>query len=219
MKKYHTIIFDYDGTLHESLAIYQKAFLKAYDYLVSQNLQPKRNWTEGEIGAFLGQNPKEMWASFEPKLSDETIAYVSNLIGEEMKAAINRNEAKLYPYTIEVLETLKQRGYRLVYLSNSKTYYMEAHRKAFNLDLYFDTMICSEMYNYIPKKHILERVKSAFQGPLLMVGDRIHDMETGYHNKMDTVACHYGYGTQLELEDATYHIYDIQEILSLLSIY
>ena len=28
------IIFDYDGTLHETLYIYKPAFLKAYDWLV-----------------------------------------------------------------------------------------------------------------------------------------------------------------------------------------
>lgn len=216
MKKYHTIIFDYDGTLHESLAIYQKAFLKAYDYLVEENLQPKRDWTAQEIGAFLGQNPKEMWGSFKPSLSDEVIQYVSSLIGEEMKAAILRGEAKLYDNTLYVLETLKKEGYHLVYLSNSKTYYMEAHRNAFELDQYFDSMICSEMYNYIPKKHILERVKQAFEAPMLMVGDRIHDMETGYHNRIDTVACTYGYGTEAELKDATYHISDIKELLNIL---
>ena len=217
MKKYKTIVFDYDGTLHESLAIYQKAFLKAYDYLVNQNLQPKKTWTEQEIGAFLGQNPKEMWASFKPSLSDEVIQYVSNLIGEDMKASIIRGEAKLYDNTLFVLETLKKEGYHLVYLSNSKTYYMEAHKYAFQLEQYFDSMICSEMYHYIPKKHILERVKQAFEAPMLMVGDRIHDMETGYHNGIDTVACTYGYGTESELKDATYHIHDIKELLDILS--
>ena len=29
------IIFDYDGTLHNSIKIYKPAFLKAYDYLIS----------------------------------------------------------------------------------------------------------------------------------------------------------------------------------------
>lgn len=216
MKKYKTIIFDYDGTLHESLAIYQKAFIKAYDYLVKENLQPDRIWTSAEIGAFLGQNPKEMWASFRPTLTEETITYVSNLIGEEMRHAIGRGEAKLYDNTIFVLETLKKQGYHLVYLSNSKTYYMEAHSKAFELDKYFDSMICSEMYHYIPKKHILERIKPAFEAPMLMVGDRIHDMESGYHNHIDTVACDYGYGTKEELKDATYHISDIKDLLNLL---
>ncbi|MCD8506009.1 MAG: hypothetical protein LRY37_02510 [Alkalibacterium thalassium] len=32
-----TIIFDYDGTLHDSSKIYIPAFKRAYDYLVKNN--------------------------------------------------------------------------------------------------------------------------------------------------------------------------------------
>src|SRR5690606_29459845 len=109
------------------------AFLKAYDYLVSENLQPKRNWTKVEVSKFLGQNPKEMWASFIPKLSDDVITKVSSMVGKYMEEAIFNQEAKLYEGTIEVLEYLKNKGYKLIYLSNSKIYYLEAHKKAFNL--------------------------------------------------------------------------------------
>src|SRR5690606_12905025 len=104
MMKYKTIVFDYDGTLHESMYIYYNAFLKAYDYLVSENLQPKRNWTKVEVSKFLGQNPKEMWASFIPKLSDDVITKVSSMVGKYMEEAIFNQEAKLYEGTIEVLE-------------------------------------------------------------------------------------------------------------------
>ena len=36
------VIFDYDGTLHESIRIYAPAFHKAYEYLVEKGHAPQR---------------------------------------------------------------------------------------------------------------------------------------------------------------------------------
>jgi phosphoglycolate phosphatase len=56
-----TIIFDWDGTLHESIHIYKPAFLKAYKYLVENGFVSEYKWKDNEISAFLGMNPKQMW--------------------------------------------------------------------------------------------------------------------------------------------------------------
>ena len=41
------IIFDYDGTLHNSIKIYKPAFMTAYDYLVDLYMK----FLKGEISA------------------------------------------------------------------------------------------------------------------------------------------------------------------------
>lgn len=216
MNNIKTIFFDYDGTLHDSMKIYMPAFIKAYEYLVLNKLAPKKTWTTSDIKVFLGQNPKEMWESFRPKLDLETIKTVSRIISNSMEEDINSNKAVLYEGSIQVLQYLKSKGYKMVYLSNSKNYYMEAHQKSFNLGKYFDKLICSEMYGFIPKKQILELIKNEFPGEMVMIGDRIHDMESGYHNKIHTIACDYGYGSQEELKDAELHIQDIRDLLHIL---
>ena len=83
---YKTICLDYDGTIHDSIQIYYKAFLKAYDYLVEHGYQPKKNWSKDEVKRFLGQNPPEMWASFKPALPEAVISVVSIMIGEAMRS-------------------------------------------------------------------------------------------------------------------------------------
>ena len=216
MHNIKTIFFDYDGTLHDSMKIYMPAFLKAYDYLVEHKYATKRTWTTSDIKVFLGQNPKEMWESFTPKLDSEIIKIVSQIISKSMEEDIYSNKAVLYDGSIQVLEYLKSKGYKLVYLSNSKNYYLDAHQKSFNLSQYFDKMICSEMYGFIPKKLILEQIKSEFSGEMVMIGDRIHDMESGYHNNIHTIACDYGYGSPEELKDAEFHIQDIRDLLHLI---
>ncbi len=55
-----------------------------------------------------------------------------------------------------------------------------------------------------------------FPGEMVMIGDRIHDMESGYHNMIHTIACDYGYGSTNELKDAELHIQDIRDLLHIL---
>ncbi|HOI46926.1 MAG TPA: HAD family hydrolase [Bacilli bacterium] len=208
-----TIVFDWDGTLHESMHIYKPAFIKAYDYLVKHKIAQKKVWENSEIEAFLGKNPKEMWESFTPKLSSNTIEKVSTIISKHMLTLIKKRKAKLYDGALDVLRELKRNGFVLVYLSNSKTYYMEAMREAFHLDEFFDFMQCSEMYDYIPKPEILKKIKSVLPQKILMVGDRYLDIDTGVENGAHTIGCLYGYGTMEELNRADNHIKSILELI------
>lgn len=208
-----TIVFDWDGTLHESMLIYKPAFLKAYEYMVKHKIAKKKIWVDAEIEAFLGKNPKEMWESFTPKLSSSTIEKVSSIISEHMLSLIKKKKARLYDGALDVLKELKQNGFVLVYLSNSKTYYMEAMREAFQLDDYFDFMQCSEMYDYIPKPEILRKIKSVLPQKILMVGDRYLDIDTGVENDAYTIGCLYGYGSIEELNHADKHIKSILELI------
>ncbi|MDO9628933.1 MAG: HAD family hydrolase [Acholeplasmataceae bacterium] len=211
-----TVVFDWDGTLHDSMKIYKKAFLKAYQYLVDNKHAPSKTWKDEEIQLFLGKNPKEMWESFSPELSKDVIDTVSPIISKSMEESIKNNEAVLYPGAIELLKYLKAKGYRLIYLSNSKLYYMNAMEEAFNLCDYFDIMLCSEMYQYISKKYILERVIDSVPKDVLMVGDRDIDIETGKYNKTFTIGCSYGYGAPNELNNADLIISDISELKEIL---
>lgn len=207
-----TIVFDWDGTLHDSMKIYKKAFLEAYQYLVEEKHAPSKVWKDEDIQVFLGKNPKEMWESFEPKLSKEVIESASGIISKSMEKSITNHEAVLYHYALDTLEYLKNKGYKLIYLSNSKTYYMNAMDNAFNLCKYFDMMLCSEMYNFISKKYILERVIKSLPKEIVMIGDRDLDIETGKYNQTLTIGCSYGYGTSNELENADLIINDIQKL-------
>ena len=210
-----TIIFDWDGTIHESMAIYYDAFNEAYNYLVSKGFAEKREFSEYEVSQFLGVNPKDMWTSVLPLLTDSIFTEASQMVSNAMTKAIEANKARLYPHAIETLEYLKNKGYTLVYLSNSKNYYMEKMRRAFNLDRYFDYYYVSEMFNYIPKKNILEAVKHQLNAPMVMIGDRYLDIETGIYNHIKTIGCRYGYGSMEELKEADLIISNLKELTRL----
>ncbi len=210
-----TIIFDWDGTLHESMIIYKDAFQKAYDQLALKKIAPNRRFTDQEISVFLGVNPKDMWQRLIPHLSEDIFKEASQMVSDQMGIAISEGKARLYPNVIEVLTYLKNKGYQLIYLSNSKNYYMEAMKKTFELEKYFDMFVVAEMYDYIPKKNILQKIKSTLLEPMVMIGDRDIDIETGIFNKIKTIGCNYGYGSLDEFKNADRIINDIRDLMNI----
>ena len=210
-----TIFLDYDGTLHDSLKIYARAFKKAYAYLEKEGLAEEREWTDKEISYWLGYNAKDMWKNFKPDLGPELRQYCSNMIGSEMKRLIEEGEPVLYDGALDTLAYLKNKGYQMVFISNCNYYYMDNHRKLFRLDRYFKDFICSEDYGFRPKHEIINSVKSRYDEKMVIIGDRKQDMEAGSQNGIYTIGCKYGYARKDELKEADILIDRISDLLNL----
>ena len=211
-----TIIFDYDGTLHNSLHIYAPAFQKAYNYLVSREFGESKIWDKEELSHWLGFSAREMWNKFMPMLPQDEKDKCSRIIGNSMLSDIEQKKCRLHAGSTEMLNYLKGKDYHLVFLSNCKHDYMNAHRDLFNLEEYFDAFYCSEDFGFIPKYQIFDRIKTNFPGSYTVIGDRTQDFEIATKNGFPSIGCNYGYGSEEELSEATFRIDDISEIKLLL---
>lgn len=207
-----TIFFDYDGTLHNSLTLYASGFRKAYRYLVKEGYAVPREWSDKEISYWLGFNPKDMWAEFMPELNQSIREKCSEIIGQEMKKQIEEAKPLLYDGALETLCYLKDKGYHLIFISNCKTYYKESHNKLFKLDQYFERLVCSDEYDFIPKYEILKKIKDQYPNEQMIIGDRKQDIEAGQKNGIYTIGCTYGFALKGELNSADLLIGDIREI-------
>ena len=105
------LIFDYDGTLHESLYIYAPAFRLGYAQLVKKGLAPARDFSDTEISRWLGYSSKDMWESFMPELPQSEKDSCSKRIGDEMVRLTLAGKARLYPGTETTLRQLKAAGH------------------------------------------------------------------------------------------------------------
>ena len=207
-----TIFFDYDGTLHNSIKIYAPAFRKAYDYLIKSGFAESREWTEIEISYWLGFNPQDMWEKFMPTLDESIRSKCSKIIGDEMKSLIEQGKPVLYKGVLEILEYLKNKGYRLVFISNCKIYYLDGHKRLFGLDRYFEELASSEEYGFVPKHEILGMLKHKYPAEMIIIGDRKQDIEAGKKNDIYTIGCSYGFSFKGELDEADLLIDNIQEL-------
>ena len=129
-----TIIFDYDGTIHNTLGIYEPAFREAYQWLAEQNVVEEQKIETAQIAGWLGLNSKEMWDTFLPELDQRYKDQASAIVGDSMVRQIRKHRAVWYPGAEEMLTALKNRGYHLVILSNCKVAYRKAHWEEFRME-------------------------------------------------------------------------------------
>ena len=172
-----TIIFDYDGTIHHTLGIYEPAFRETYQWLTEQKVTEEREIGSVEIAGWLGLNSKEMWNTFLPELDQSYKEQASRMVGDLMVRQIRKHKAVWYPGAEEMLTALKNRGYHLVILSNCKASYREAHWKEFGMERWFDRFYDCESYGFRPKTEIVQEIIREYAGPYLVVGDRRQDLE------------------------------------------
>lgn len=208
------LIFDYDGTLHESLCIYAPAFRLGYCHLVKKGLASHKEFSDAEISRWLGFSAKDMWENFMPELPQPERDLCSGIIGDEMVRLTLAGKAKLYPGAKTVLRQLSAAGHNLIFLSNCKHSYMQAHRNYFELDQYFSEFYCTEDFNYVPKWRIAGLILAKVSGKCIVIGDRWQDIETALRHQLFSVGCTYGYCGTDELNDATIQVSSVEGILN-----
>ncbi|WMJ88522.1 HAD family hydrolase [Anaerocolumna sp. MB42-C2] len=206
-------LFDYDGTLHNSIKIYAPAFRTAYTYLIENGFADSKEFTDQEISYWLGFTADDMWKIFLPNLPEEEKKKCSAMIGKEMIRLVNNGMAELYPQAENILQKLKDLGYNLIFLSNCKRAYMEANIRQFRLDRFFSAFYCSEDFGFIPKHEIFITIKENCSGDYIVIGDRFQDMEISEMHNLQSIGCFYGYGSSNELQHATYRINNLSDIL------
>ena len=206
------LIFDYDGTLHESIHIYAPAFRKAQKYLIDKKLIEHCVYKDDQISSWLGFTAKEMWDNFAPHLTQVEKSICSKIIGDEMLHLISQGKAQLYPNVKETIRHLKEQGHTLIFLSNCKIDYMNMHKEYFHLGNYFADFYCSEQYDFIPKHAIFTTIKSRYNGDFVIIGDRFQDMEIAHKHNLKSIGCSYGYGNTDELKTATHIVFDIKQL-------
>lgn len=110
------LLFDYDGTLHDSLKIYLPAVQAALDRLAALGYARPCCLTARQAREWIGLPPLEMWERFMPGLDEEEKQISSLLVGQRMLQLTQTGRARLYKGTPEVLSELKDQGMRLLLL-------------------------------------------------------------------------------------------------------
>ena len=195
------IIFDFDGTIHKSDEIYEKAFydtLKKYK-INKPNLDPK---------SYLGYPPRKIWDDFLDDSYDKEklIKITGDLMIENMK-----DFGSLYEKTAKVLNFLKEK-HELIILSSCTKKYIENARKIYDLDLYFSKYLVGEDYNYKSKAEIIKINKI---NNFIIVGDRLSDIKAGFLNNNISIFAKYGYGKESEGDLSNYKIEKISDLLKI----
>lgn len=195
------IIFDFDGTIHKSDEIYEKAFyqtLKKYK-IKKPNLSPK---------SYLGYPPRKIWDDFldDSYNKEKLIGTTGNFMIENMKEF-----GSLYYDTEKVLNILKKK-HKLIILSSCTRKYINSAREIYNLDSYFEKYLVGEDYSYKSKSEIIKIEKI---DKFVIIGDRLSDVKAGFLNNNISIFAKYGYGEEKEGELADIKIDKISDLLNI----
>lgn len=198
-----TIIFDFDGTLHDSMFIYRIALERGYGELVARGLAPERAFTDEFIMGNIGLTCQEAWSRMCPDLPWSVTADAADRVGQVMDELIDSGRARLFDGVPEMLQQVVDDGHTPVFLSNCRNAYRDAVRRAFGFDRWFDHYYTAEQFDSAPKEVIFETIRQEVPGPYLVVGDRDKDIALAEAHGLPCIGCTYGYALPGELDSAT----------------
>ena len=138
--------------------------------------------------------------------ADDTLAEQALMAYRERFAVTGLYENHVFEDVAETLAELKRRGYRLFLATAKPTVYAKQILEYFNLAQYFTEIYGSELNGDRTNKGELIQYILEQQGiqadQCIMVGDREHDIFGARHNGIESIAVKYGYGSEIELQQA-----------------
>lgn len=215
LKNVKSIIFDFDGTLHNTIKIYYPAFSSGVEFLRNHGFAKDFELNEKNVSKFLGEKPNFAYDLIAKGADEKLKREVMSLVGKNMDENIKNGIGELYEGTIKVLEDLSE-DYDLYILSNCRESYLDTALDVYGIKKYFKKYFAAETYAFIQKDEIIKKERNNIKEEIIFVGDRHHDMEAARKNNIMSIFCTYGFGSYEEGKDANYKISSIGEILKLL---
>ncbi|MGM0439135.1 MAG: HAD-IA family hydrolase [Patescibacteria group bacterium] len=200
------IIFDFDGTLVDSLPLIYKSL---QSILADNN---KINFTEkefedlkkkGVIGAL-----KELGVPF----------YKFPFIYFKVQAEMGRRieEVDCFDGCKELLKSLKEEGYKLGIISNNKKRTIKTFLKNNNLD--FFNFIDGNLFMSRKTRRLKKVLKNKNKNEVIYVGDQIDDVKAAHQAGIDSIAVSWGFDKKEELrkEAPTFLVDKVSELNNIL---
>lgn len=210
------ILFDLDGTLTDS----GMGIIKCVQYALNYLGKPEGN--PENLRCFVGPPLHEQFMKYGGFTSEEADTAVEQY--RERYSTIGIYENEVYDKIPELLQLLKEKGKILGVASSKPTVFVEEILCHFKLNGYFDVIVGSELDGTrTAKEEVIEEALRQLGGEIhreqvLMVGDRVYDVEGARKCGLLCVGAAYGYGGRAELESAgAVYIADTVEELKILA--
>ena len=230
--KYRHLFFDLDHTLWDFETNAKETLQEVYDlnalhtkgvtdfdlFFNRYSFHNERLWSRYTKG-FIKQEElrwKRMWfALLDFKIGDDVLS--KKMSGHFLERLPFKK--KLFPYTIEILEYLKAKDYKMHLVTNGFESIQHSKLSSSNIGHYFGEVITSEASNSLkPHKEIFEyalQKTGAIKTQSIMIGDNLEaDIQGGINAGLDTVFVnHLKVETQVQPTFIVYHLKEIEDIL------
>lgn len=191
MRDYELLIFDWDGTLVDSIGRIVEAMHGAADACDLARRSDDR--VRGIIGLGL---PEAIGSLYPESLDPARIERFRRCYGERY-LALEAEPSALFPGVAEALEAFRDQGYRLAVATGKSRHGLRRVLEGRGWLNYFDTTRCADETASKPNPLMLQEILAhcgVAARQALMVGDSSFDLQMARRAGMDCVAV--GYGAQ-----------------------
>jgi phosphoglycolate phosphatase len=197
------LVFDHDGTLHDSVRIFGPAMRAGVEWLHENGYKDVPFFSDEKIAKCLGMNANDIWTTLVEDMTEEIAGKVTVVVGKEMRKIMENGTAKWFDECYPMLDELKKDEYHMVMLSNCQKDMADYYWGHFKMEKWFDKFYDCESYNYLPKTEIIKHVIEDYEdGRAIMIGDRYSDFECAKAAKIPFIGCAYGFAAEGELDGA-----------------
>jgi phosphoglycolate phosphatase len=190
------VLFDLDGTLSDSAPGILASLRRAFEL---HGIPPLDAAT---ARALLGP---PFYESLPPLIGDVPIADVISSY-RDFYGAGAMFDAVVYDGIPELLSTLRDRGVRMAVATSKPEHFAVPIVERLGLAGYFETVAGDELDGSLGTKAlVIDKVLRRMGNPadVVMVGDRVHDVEGAAAHGMPCLGARWGYGLPGELDAAT----------------
>ena len=128
-------------------------------------------------------------------------------------------KSKLYPFTYEILELLKEKKIKMILVSNKPEYFVKKILDHFNISKYFASISGGDTFSFRKPnaKHLTETIANAGidKYNCIFIGDSIADAECAKKSKSQLILLEHGYSREnIKLMGADYIFKDLKQLYS-----
>ncbi len=190
------VFFDLDGTITDS----QLGILNSFKYTLNKLNKP---CDESKLKLILGPPLALGFSIF--GLNENEIPEAVSIYRERYQKTGMLDENKLYPGIEQMLAALTDKRYKLSIVTNKPTVSAKRIIEHFKISNYFSGIYGADLSEKDVKKiNILNtaiKEENTTHKNVVMVGDRMYDLEAALLAGVDAIGVLYGYGEKEELEN------------------
>ncbi len=192
-------LFDLDGTLVDSLGDLTDAVNHVREAFSLTLLDEK------DVRLKVGRGSRNLIEQILPGFSEFDITHALAMFLDYNRRHL-AEKSRLYPGVLNTLHDLVARHIRLAVITNKNEDLCLLLLQDLGIDTLFDCACGGDTYperkpSPLPLLKIAEKMGVSPQ-ECIMIGDSIHDVESGQRAAMMTIACSWGYGDMAELSGA-----------------
>ena len=217
MPHYPTVLFDLDGTLVDSAPGITQTI--AYTLREMGAEVPPMSDLLHWVGPPLPESFR-IRAGMDHNTAERAIA-----VYRERYLEVGAYDSRLFDGTGPLLKDLKAKGHTLALATSKPQTPAVLMLEHFTLAHHFDVVAAARDDETRGAKHLIIedaleglRAKGLSTSPIIMIGDRVHDIEGAKAHGIESVAVSWGYGTPEEWEHADYLVHTPRQLRELLGL-